>query len=87
MADKTPQSLLPLIAWGIALLIQQFMNFLMVPWVTTPNVFKTFLFNPDEWPEFELRNFLGRGVLHFERTADVYQTERETWQKTPSLAQ
>ena len=51
MADKTPQSLLPLIAWGTALLIQQFMNFLMVPWVTTPNVFKTFLFNPVERPE------------------------------------
>ena len=51
MADKTPQSLLLLIAWGIALLIQQFMNFLMVPWVTTPNVFKTFLFNPVERPE------------------------------------
>ena len=29
----------------------------------------------------------GRGVLQFERTADVYQTERETRQKTPSLAQ
>ena len=28
-----------------------------------------------------------RGVLQFERTTDVYQTERETRQKIPSFAQ
>ena len=27
---------------------------------------------------WQLRNFLGRGVLQFERTTDVYQKERET---------
>ena len=35
----------------------------------------------------QLRNFLGRGVLLFERTTDIYQTERETRQKIPPFAQ
>ena len=35
----------------------------------------------------QLRNFLGWGVLLFERTTDIYQTERETRQKIPPFAQ